>query len=347
MKSFESRKSLENEYGCCLRNDLSGCVQAPRLQCSNRTSVWLKWPNRSGPVCGNDPRYCIDKSMNKSYELDITEWPTCNRYDYKAITRSKDLHMKSRPCCIGIYGKCILASKEYCEFIEGQHHPYASLCSQVNCVEDVCGSFLWPYQFHRLILSIFIHAGWFQLLLNIIVQYVFMRRLEQLLGIWRTVLIYFISGIGGNFASTIFLPLTPDVGPNASILGLIAFLFIESYKQRKKHGLIVSLKIFCALFVLLLPGFSPFVDFYSLVFGFIYGLLVITIVDPRDSKSKLSRILAAISFLVLTLSLLLLFIFATDLLERFRYFTNLFNCIPFLFNCSEFDIVYDEIKSLN
>lgn len=353
MKSIEMRNSLENEYGCCLRNDLSGCVQTAQSQCSNRTSFWIKWPNRSGPVCGNDPRYCMDKSMNISYEKNITDWPICNQYDNEAIYRSKDLHMKckvqARPCCVGIYGKCILASKEYCEFIKGHHHPHASLCSQVNCMEDVCGDSLWPHQFYRLFLSLFIHAGWFQLLINLVIQYVFMRRLEQLLGIWRTVLIYFLSGIGGNMASAIFLPLTPEVGPNASLLGLISFLFIECYRQQNINGkVIIMLKIFVALFILFVPGFLlPFVDIYSLVFGFIYGFLITTIVHPDESKSMTSRIIATISFIVLTTILIVLFIFATDLLEQYRYYTNLLNCLPIIMDCSKIDIVYDEIKALN
>ncbi|XP_027201752.2 rhomboid-5 isoform X2 [Dermatophagoides pteronyssinus] len=354
MESFESRKLMENQYGCCLRSDLSGCVQAPISQCSNRTSYWIKWQNRSGPVCGNDPRYCLDnKSIEKTFEKNITEWPLCNQYDYQAISKSEDLYMKcnvqARPCCIGIYGKCILASKEYCQFIEGYYHPEASLCSQINCMEDVCGgSFLWPHQYYRLILSIFIHAGWIQLLVNIIIQYIFMRRLEQLLGIWRTFLIYFVSGIGGNLASAIFLPLTPEVGPNSALFGLIAFLFIESYKQRKQYGIIVFVKISAALFFLFIPGLIlPFVDIYTLIFGFLYGFLMINILDPRKINCKQLRIAAAILLSILTLILILLFIFATEIIEQYRYYTNIFNCIPFLFNCSNIDIAYDEIKALN
>ena len=256
---------------------------------------------------------------------------------------------KARPCCIGIYGKCILASKEYCQFIEGYYHPEASLCSQINCMEDVCGgSFLWPHQYYRLILSIFIHAGWIQLLVNIIIQYIFMRRLEQLLGIWRTFLIYFVSGIGGNLASAIFLPLTPEVGPNSALFGLIAFLFIESYKQRKQYGIIVFVKISAALFFLFIPGLIlPFVDIYTLIFGFLYGFLMINILDPRKINCKQLRIAAAILLSILTLILILLFIFATEIIEQYRYYTNIFNCIPFLFNCSNIDIAYDEIKALN
>lgn len=68
------------------------------------------------------------------------------------------------PCCIGIHGMCRITTKEYCDFVHGYFHEEASLCSQVECLHDVCGMipFLhpeWPDQFYRLFTTIFLHAG--------------------------------------------------------------------------------------------------------------------------------------------------------------------------------------------
>ena len=51
------------------------------------------------------------------------------------------IHCQStaRPCCIGIHGRCELRNREYCDFVQGHFHPEATLCSQVSCMEDVCG----------------------------------------------------------------------------------------------------------------------------------------------------------------------------------------------------------------
>ena len=45
----------------------------------------------------------------------------------------------ARPCCIGIHGKCEIRTKEFCDFVNGHFHPEAALCSQVACMEAVCG----------------------------------------------------------------------------------------------------------------------------------------------------------------------------------------------------------------
>ncbi len=37
-----------------------------------------------------------------------------------------------RPCCVGIRGKCIVATREYCDFMKGYFHEDATLCSQVK-----------------------------------------------------------------------------------------------------------------------------------------------------------------------------------------------------------------------
>ena len=68
------------------------------------------------------------------------------------------------PCCIGIHGMCRITTKEYCDFVHGYFHEEASLCSQVECLHDVCGMipFLhpeWPDQFYRLFTTTFLHAG--------------------------------------------------------------------------------------------------------------------------------------------------------------------------------------------
>ena len=53
----------------------------------------------------------------------------------KPPSGSKDYHMMcevvGRPCCVGVQGGCIMATREYCTFRRGYFHENASLCSQV------------------------------------------------------------------------------------------------------------------------------------------------------------------------------------------------------------------------
>ncbi|KAI2801861.1 Inactive rhomboid protein 2 [Blomia tropicalis] len=228
--NMERVKQMEKDSGCCLRMDNSGCVQTQKSKCSKKTSYFLKNSNKPGPVCGQDPNYCSD-NVGKKWPQNITDWPICNQKNLTFISKTNDYHMKckvkARPCCIGIYGKCIMASREYCDFMKGTFNPKATLCSQVSCMNDVCGLTRFknePNQRYRLILSLFLHAGVIQILISIIMQHFFMSVLEETYGTRKIILLYFISGVGGNLASSIFLPLTPEIGPMSTFFGLLSLL---------------------------------------------------------------------------------------------------------------------------
>lgn len=68
-----------------------------------------------------------------------------------------------------------------------------------------------PDQFYRLWTSLFLHAGVLQLFVTILIQHYLMRDLEKLTGPLRIGIIYIGSGVGGNLASSIFVPYRADV----------------------------------------------------------------------------------------------------------------------------------------
>ncbi|XP_026686577.1 inactive rhomboid protein 1-like [Diaphorina citri] len=75
-----------------------------------------------------------------------------------------DVLVTRHPCCIGIHATCRITTKEYCDFVRGHFHEDASLCSQVSCLDNVCGMIPFynvdsPDQFYRLWTSLFLHAG--------------------------------------------------------------------------------------------------------------------------------------------------------------------------------------------
>ncbi|KAJ8926529.1 hypothetical protein NQ314_021131, partial [Rhamnusium bicolor] len=98
---------------------------------------------------------------------------------------------------------------------KGAFHEEASLCSQVSCLNDVCGMLPFyfpetPDQFYRLWTSLFLHAGVLQLMISVLIQYFLMRDLEKLTGSLRIGIIYIGSGVAGNLASAIFVPYRAD-----------------------------------------------------------------------------------------------------------------------------------------
>lgn len=87
-------------------------------------------------------------------------------FSASSVQQQDHMHCEiiGRPCCVGLQGECVITTLEHCTLMRGFFHQDAHLCSQVDCMQDVCGmiDFLNPKnpdQVYRLFTSIFIHAG--------------------------------------------------------------------------------------------------------------------------------------------------------------------------------------------
>ncbi|KAB0792456.1 hypothetical protein PPYR_14415 [Photinus pyralis] len=358
-QQIEKTRTKERETACCIRNDHSGCVQSSRADCSNTISTWKKWTPRdagpggriSGSVCGLDPKYCDAPASVHPYEWpdDITKWPICRKTNtqfsiQKHVPKDKSAeHMIceviGHPCCIGIHGMCKITTKEYCDFVSGTFHEEASLCSQVSCLDDVCGMVPFyfpevPDQFYRLWTSLFLHAGILQMLITAVLQCLMMRDLEKLTGSLRIAIIYLGSGIAGNLASAIFVPYRADVGPSGSHFGLLACHIVEVLNAwpMLKHPNQALCKLLSITLFLFVIGLMPWVDNYAHLFGFVFGfllsyaLLPFITFGPYDRQKKIVLIwvcLLSAAFLFICLVLLFYIIPVYDC-EVCSYF----NCLP-------------------
>lgn len=370
-QSIEKERMLqrvkESETGCCIRNDRSGCVQVRQDECSTLLSTFHKWsPSQpgpdgrsSGPVCGQDPRHCSSpaSSYASTWLDEITAWPVCRSVNLPEAGETKwgapnaDLspaprHMTcetvARPCCIGIHGKCEIRTKEFCDWVHGHFHLEATLCSQVACMEDVCGMLPFvsadsPDQVYRLLTSLFLHAGLLHLLITIIVQIYLMRDLEKLCGSVRMSIIYLGSGMAGNLASAIFVPYRAESGPAGSQFGILAALIVEVLNvwpalQRPGAALGKLIAITTGFFVL---GLLPWVDNYAHIVGFFTGFLLSYALMPyiafdrtvHTRARRLALIILCLLFSVLIFTVLLVVFYLTPIYECewCKYFT----CIPF------------------
>uniref|UniRef100_A0A8W7PTV9 Peptidase S54 rhomboid domain-containing protein n=1 Tax=Anopheles coluzzii TaxID=1518534 RepID=A0A8W7PTV9_ANOCL len=312
----------ERETACCIRNDDSGCVQSSQADCSIRgwpsktIATWKKWsPGESGPggrisgsVCGLDPKYCDAPASIAPHEWpdDITKWPICRknnqlsqRFRFKDHTAEHMVcEVIGHPCCIGVYGECRITTREYCDFVHGYFHEEASLCSQVSCLNDVCGMFHfmavdYPDQFYRLFTSLLLHAGLIHLIVSVAFQHLLLADLERLIGPLRTAILYIGSGIAGNLTSAIFVPYKAEVGPLPSIAGVLASLMLQlvlcHWKSLKKPHLamIKLLTLGCTLFGL---GTLPLQqNFTGLIAGLLTGIALTLAFVPFVNVTKHSR----------------------------------------------------------
>ncbi|XP_068141626.1 inactive rhomboid protein 1 isoform X2 [Drosophila tropicalis] len=320
----------ERETACCIRNDDSGCVQSSQADCSIRglyptksISTWKKWsPVESGPggrisgsVCGLDPKFCDAPASIAPYEWpdDITKWPICRktnsfsqRYRYKDHTSEHMVcEVIGHPCCTGLYGECRITTREYCEFVNGYFHEEASLCSQISCLNNVCGMFPFisvetPDQIYRLLTSLCMHAGVLHLAITLVFQQLFLTDLERLLGTVRTAIVYVVSGLAGNLTSAVFLPHRSEVGPSASLCGvvssLIALLILMHWNHlHKPHVALFKLIMLCA--VLFAIGTLPYqLNFFALFTGVTCGAFITISLVPFTSFTKYGRKKRLISY---------------------------------------------------
>ncbi|KAG9334917.1 hypothetical protein JZ751_006314 [Albula glossodonta] len=297
---IQAKRARERDSACCVRNDRSGCVQTAPEECSTTLAVWVKWPahpsapllggkpRQHGSVCHQDPRICLEPASVSPHE-----WPD-------DIT------------------KCEITSREYCDFMKGYFHEEATLCSQVHCMDDVCGLLPFlnpeiPDQFYRLWLSLFLHAGILHCLVSVGFQMTILRDLEKLAGWLRISIIYILSGITGNLAW--------------QILAQPCRAFA---------------KLLCVVLLLFAFGLLPWIDNFAHAFGFISGLLLSFAFLPyisfgrADMYRKRCQILASLAaFLALLSGLAVLFYvrpFKCDWCE-------LLTCIPFTDKfCEKYDL---------
>src|SRR5688572_11496221 len=78
-----------------------------------------------------------------------------------------------------------------------------------------------PHAFrpHQLITSQFLHADFFHLLGNMVFLFVFGRYVEDRLGWWRFLVVYFGCAVGGDLAYLAFGGKHPAVGASGAISG--------------------------------------------------------------------------------------------------------------------------------
>uniref|UniRef100_A0A8C7SWS4 Inactive rhomboid protein n=1 Tax=Oncorhynchus mykiss TaxID=8022 RepID=A0A8C7SWS4_ONCMY len=362
---IRDKRDIERDSACCVRNDRSGCLQTSEEECSSTLAVWVKWPGHPstpqlegrdrqyGSVCHQDPRICLEPASVAPHEWpdDITMWPVCTRYNTGNHTNLPhiDCTITGRPCCIGTKGRCEITSREYCDFMKGYFHEEATLCSQVHCMDDVCGLLPFlnpeiPDQFYRLWLSLFLHAGILHCMVSVCFQMTILRDLEKLAGWLRISIVYILSGITGNLASAIFLPYRAEVGPAGSQFGILACLFVELFQswQILAQPWRAFIKLLCVVLFLFAFGLLPWIDNFAHIFGFISGFFLSFAFLPYISFGRMDmyrKRLQIIVFLVVFLGL-----FAGLVVLFYVYpikcdWCELLTCIPFTDKfCEKYDL---------
>ena len=134
----------------------------------------------------------------------------------------------------------------------------------------------------RLVASMFVHAGFFDLTINMIGLVVVGLVLERLVGHITFAATYIAAGIAGGLASLFAYPLVVDAGATAAILGIYGLLLATSvWGVLRRSPLTIPLAVvkrlgpvaaIFLLYVLVRSGFGNVGNLVSLVAGLGFGL---------------------------------------------------------------------------
>ncbi|KAJ6252408.1 rhomboid-like protein [Anaeramoeba flamelloides] len=166
-------------------------------------------------------------------------------------------------------------------------------------------------EYWRFFTAMFLHVGVIHLLMNLAFQIRVGAQLEKIFGPTRMIIIYIISGIGGNLLSAIFLPSLVSVGASSSLYGLVGILFCDLFQNWKeiKNPKSSLFKLIIMVVVSLCVGLFPAIDNFAHVGGLIAGSLMGIIILPYIHFGKARKFLVLIAIPLLLLYFFLCYYF--------------------------------------
>jgi membrane associated rhomboid family serine protease len=109
----------------------------------------------------------------------------------------------------------------------------------------------------RLISAAFLHYGPLHLGLNMFSLYFVGSILEQIVGRWRYLLLYLVSGLAGSAGALVVTPNSPTAGASGAIFGVLGALFIlERRGIIATGGQVLGLIVLNLVFTFAIPGIS-------------------------------------------------------------------------------------------
>ncbi len=167
----------------------------------------------------------------------------------------------------------------------------------------------------RLISAIFIHINIFHVIINVIGLLLIGYLLEPILGTYKFILCFLLTGVFANVASIGYFELIITAGASSGLLGLlgvfIAFIASNTFEKKASRNLLSSICLFIVfIFICSLlenGGFDMVAHIGGLVSGLVIGFLLIPgIKNPMNSFKTYFGLLA--SFLIVCIGSIILFL---------------------------------------
>ncbi|MBS4192514.1 rhomboid family intramembrane serine protease [Bacillus sp. FJAT-49705] len=137
-------------------------------------------------------------------------------------------------------------------------------------------------QYWRLITPIFMHSDFPHMLFNSFSLVLFGPALEQMIGKWKFIFVYLISGIAANVATLVLEPLTYiHVGSSGAIFGLFGFyaaatMIRKDLISKGNSQIILTIMIIGVIMTFLQPNINVTAHLFGLLAGFLLGLALLS-----------------------------------------------------------------------
>jgi membrane associated rhomboid family serine protease len=156
----------------------------------------------------------------------------------------------------------------------------------------------------RMLTAVFAHAGIFHIALNMLSLFVLGPPLEQMLGRWRFLALYLISGFGGSVA-VLWLanPFGGVIGASGAIFGLLGALLVIQRGLGANSGQLVVILVLNLGIGFFLPGISWQAHVGGLVAGALVALIFMR-TRRRDQRVLQMVLLAALVGLLIVITVL-------------------------------------------
>jgi len=152
----------------------------------------------------------------------------------------------------------------------------------------------------RMLTSVLVHSqrSFLHILFNMYSLYIFGRLLEQMLGRWRFLTLYVLSGLGGSIAVLLIAPTITVVGASGAIFGLLGAFFVI---QRGLGGNNLQLVLVLGLNLVIgfvIPGIAWQAHIGGLVVGALVALVFMRTRRPAQKNTQLLLLAAVLAALI-------------------------------------------------
>lgn len=149
----------------------------------------------------------------------------------------------------------------------------------------------------RLVTSMFLHANFLHIAVNMYSLYFAGTILEQVIGRWRFLLLYMASGIAGSAGALVWSPTTPSLGASGAIFGILGALYIlERNRHISTGGQIAGLIVINLIITFAL---SSYISVGAHVGGLIGGIVLMWFL-LQFRRSTLNSVAASVALVVVS-----------------------------------------------